>query len=123
MKSLLLFIAVSLASAELSEAQVIVNPDGTHSVQHGNIIVNPDGTHSVQHGNILVNPDGTHSIIPITSGSGNLLHHNSRPANSQFGQWFINLFSKKDKAKAKQAREDRQRARGKFSVKRFGNVQ
>lgn len=44
-------------------AQVIVNPDGTHSVQHGSVIVNSDGSHSVKHGSVLVNPNGSHSVI------------------------------------------------------------
>jgi hypothetical protein len=46
-----------------SYAQVIVNPDGTHSVVHGDVVVNPNGTHSVIHGNVVVNPNGTHSVI------------------------------------------------------------
>jgi hypothetical protein len=121
MKSFLLFIAICLACAELGKAQVIVNPDGTHTVVTGNVIVNPNGTHSVLNGNILVNPDGTHSVIPLTAPSGNLLNKTSGNVNNQFGQWFIKLFTKKDRTKVKQAKEDRQRARGKLSAKRFSN--
>jgi ribosomal protein S27E len=43
--------------------KVVVNPDATHSTVHGKVIVNPDGTHSVVHGNIIVNPDGSHSTV------------------------------------------------------------
>lgn len=136
MKPFLVSIAICFACAQLGKAQVIVNPDGTHSVVtgnvivnpngthsviHGNVIVNPNGTHSVLHGNILVNPNGTHSVIPITASSGNLLHNSSGNLNNQFGQWFIKLFTKKDKAKVNQAKEDRQRARGKLSSKRFAS--
>lgn len=42
---------------------IVVNPDGTHSVVHGNIVVNPNGTHSVVHGNVVVNANGTHSVL------------------------------------------------------------
>ena len=44
--------------------QVIINPDGTHSIDLGNgVVVNPNGTHSIKLENgIVVNPDGTHSI-------------------------------------------------------------
>lgn len=121
MKSFLLFAVVCLASAQLSKAQVIVNPDGTHSVLTGNVIVNPNGTHSVLHGNVLVNPDGTHAILPITAPSGNMLNHNSGNVTSQFGLWFVKLFAKKDRNKVKLDREDRKRARGKLSVKRYSS--
>ncbi|MGV3706361.1 MAG: hypothetical protein ACO1NU_13380 [Arcticibacter sp.] len=47
----------------IGQAQIIVNPDGTHSVVTGNIVVNPNGTHSIIAGNIVVNPDGTHSVV------------------------------------------------------------
>lgn len=57
-----------LACSASAQAQVIVNPDGTHSVAMGNIIVNSDGTHSVRMGDVIVNPNGTHSVI-----SGNVL--------------------------------------------------
>ena len=53
---------------EKAEGQVVINPDGTHSVVTGNVIVNTDGTHSVITGNIVVNPNGTHSVI-----AGNVL--------------------------------------------------
>ena len=41
--------------------QIVVNPDGTHSVVVGNVAVNPNGTHSVIVGGVAVNSDGTHS--------------------------------------------------------------
>lgn len=47
----------------MGKAQVVVNPDGTHSVVVGNVVVNPDGTHSVIAGNVIVNSNGTHSVI------------------------------------------------------------
>lgn len=51
------------ACTQVAHGQVIVNPDGTHSVVTGNIIVNPDGTHSVVVGNVIVNSNGSHSVI------------------------------------------------------------
>lgn len=51
------------AGMQIAHSQVIVNPDGTHSVVTGNVIVNPDGTHSVLMGNVIVNPNGSHSVI------------------------------------------------------------
>lgn len=51
------------ACTQVANSQVIVNPDGTHSVVTGNIIVNPNGTHSVVVGNVIVNPNGSHSVI------------------------------------------------------------
>lgn len=57
---------VVFLSVTTTYGQVIVNPDGTHSVVHGSVIVNPNGTHSVIHGSgsnaVIVNPDGTHSV-------------------------------------------------------------
>lgn len=51
------------SNSAIGQAQIIVNPDGTHSVVTGNIVVNPNGTHSIIAGNIVVNPDGTHSVM------------------------------------------------------------
>lgn len=51
------------AGTQIAHSQVIVNPDGTHSVVTGNVIINPDGTHSVLVGNVIVNPNGSHSVI------------------------------------------------------------
>ena len=61
----------------ISQSNIVVNPDGTHSVQHrtGNIstTINPNGTHSVTHhfGNssTQINPDGTHTIIHHSENS------------------------------------------------------
>jgi hypothetical protein len=47
----------------VSTGSVIVNSDGTHSIRTGSVIVNSNGTHSTVHGNVIVNPNGTHSII------------------------------------------------------------
>lgn len=55
--------AVTLITAGVTQAQIAINADGTHSVVMGNIVVNPNGTHSVVMGNIAIAPDGTHSII------------------------------------------------------------
>lgn len=46
--------------------QVVINADGTHSIQHGPHIINPNGTISVQHGPHIVHSDGT---ISTTHGS------------------------------------------------------
>lgn len=46
--------------------QVVVNADGTHSIQHGPHIINPNGTISVQHGPHIIQSDGT---ISTTHGS------------------------------------------------------
>jgi predicted aconitase with swiveling domain len=63
MKKVILLAALAVMSAISANAQVIVNPDGTHSTVHGKVIVNPDGTHSTVHGKVIVNPDGTHSTV------------------------------------------------------------
>lgn len=47
----------------MGQAQIVVNPDGSHSIVAGNVAINPDGTHSVIMGNIAINPNGTHSAI------------------------------------------------------------
>lgn len=47
----------------MGQAQIVVNPDGSHSVVAGNVVINPNGTHSVIAGNVMVNPNGTHSVI------------------------------------------------------------
>lgn len=54
-----------LCSAVLG--QVIVNADGTHSIQHGPHIINPNGTISVQHGPHIIHSDGT---VSVDHGSG-----------------------------------------------------
>lgn len=59
----LLLIVLTVLGGGISQAQVVVNPDGSHSVVHGSVIVNPDGTHSTIHGNVIVNSDGTYSTI------------------------------------------------------------
>lgn len=46
-----------------SQAQIIVNSDGTHSIQHGMHAVNSDGTVSVIHGPHLIHSNGTVSVI------------------------------------------------------------
>jgi metallo-beta-lactamase class B len=62
MKTLLMICCVAFVTDVIGQT-VVVNPDGTHSVVHGNVIVNPDGTHSTVHGNVIVNPNGTHSTV------------------------------------------------------------
>lgn len=54
---LFLFICAQL------QAQIIINSDGTHSVQHGMHAVNLDGTISAIHGNHLIHSNGTISVI------------------------------------------------------------
>jgi len=44
------------------QGQIIVNADGTHSIQHGLHIINPNGTVSVQHGPHIINSDGSVSV-------------------------------------------------------------
>lgn len=60
MRKLLLLAFGGVLLATGANAQVIVNPDGTHSVIHGNTLVNPDGTHSTVH------RKGT--VLPVGSG-------------------------------------------------------
>jgi quinol monooxygenase YgiN len=60
--AILLCASICLAGLEQAHSQVVVNPDGTHSVISGNVIVNPNGTHTVVPGSVIVNPDGTHSV-------------------------------------------------------------
>lgn len=46
-----------------SQAQIIVNSDGSHSIQHGMHAVNSDGTVSAIHGPHLIHQNGTVSVI------------------------------------------------------------
>lgn len=62
MKKALLTVLLTL-TAYIIQAQIVVNPDGSHSVVHGSVAINPDGTHSVIHGSVVINPNGTHSIL------------------------------------------------------------
>ena len=62
-KSILCTALVLFLTHQVGRTQVVVNPDGSHSVVTGNVIVNPDGTHSVVAGNVIVNSNGTHSVI------------------------------------------------------------
>lgn len=62
-KSILCAILVLFLAHHVGRAQVVVNPDGSHSVVTGNVIVNSNGSHSVLAGNIIVNSNGTHSVI------------------------------------------------------------
>jgi hypothetical protein len=55
--------------------QVVVNADGTHSIQHGPHIINPNGTISVQHGPHIIHPDGKISVVhgsTIINSTGDL---------------------------------------------------
>jgi hypothetical protein len=62
-KSILCTTLVLFLAHHVGRAQVVVNPDGSHSVLAGNVVVNPNGTHSVIAGNVVVNSNGTHSVI------------------------------------------------------------
>lgn len=62
-KSVFCLSAIWFSSHATGHAQVVVNPDGSHSVVAGNIVINPNGTHSVIAGNVVINPNGTHSVI------------------------------------------------------------
>jgi len=62
-KSILCTALVLFLGHQVGRAQVVLNPDGSHSVVTGNVIVNQDGTHSVVAGNVVVNSNGTHSVI------------------------------------------------------------
>lgn len=61
-----LVIGLAMLAVTSYGQKVIVNPDGTHSIQTGSVIVNPNGTHSTVHGSgtnsVIVNPNGTHSV-------------------------------------------------------------
>lgn len=63
-KGFIIGLAMMLCSPVLG--QVIINADGTHSIQHGPHIINPNGTISVQHGPHIIHPDGS---ISVTHGS------------------------------------------------------
>lgn len=78
---MLLFVALGLLCSNKAIGQIVVNPDGTHSVVSGNVIVNPNGTHSIVTGNVVVNPNGTHSVIHGNilvgpNGSHSVMHGN-----------------------------------------------
>ncbi len=57
-------IIIGLLTLFCSQAfgQVIINTDGTHSVQHGPHIIHSNGTVSVQHGPHIIHPNGTISV-------------------------------------------------------------
>ncbi|MGK9117307.1 hypothetical protein [Olivibacter jilunii] len=46
---------------------VIVNQDGTISIQNGSTIISSNGSVSTVHGSIIVNADGSHSVIAGSS--------------------------------------------------------
>ncbi len=74
MKKIVFIFAAAIAVCPLY-AQVIVNPDGTHSVVHGSHIVSPDGNISAIHGNHIVGSDGKISVVHgnhIISLDGNI---------------------------------------------------
>jgi quinol monooxygenase YgiN len=79
-----LFASVCFACTEKANSQVIVNPDGTHSVVTGNVVVNPNGTHSVISGNLLVNPDGTHSVFNGNALRADAQRTKVQPARRKF---------------------------------------
>lgn len=113
-KSILCTTLVLFLAHHMGKAQVVVNPDGSHSVVVGNVVVNPDGghsvlvgnvivnsngTHSVITGNVLVNPDGTHSAIPAVVKSANAIKPQSAPRSmyresDDFKKWINSLFGK-----------------------------
>lgn len=62
-KAVICLTVIWFSSLAVGLAQIVVNPDGTHSIVAGNVAINPDGTHSVIMGNIAINPNGTHSVI------------------------------------------------------------
>ena len=71
MKQIFLSLLFLFAMSNLFAQNIVVNPDGTHSIVIDNgttkTIVNPNGTHSTVIDNcstkIVVNPNGTHSIL------------------------------------------------------------
>lgn len=65
-KLYLLALSISLTTKVFAQG-VIVNQDGTISIQTGSTIVNSNGSISTVHGSIVVNSDGTHSIIAGSS--------------------------------------------------------
>jgi len=77
MKQIFLPLLFLFTMCNLVAQNVVVNPDGTHSIVIDNgstkTIVNPNGTHSTVIDNcstkIVVNPNGTHSIVV---GSGRI---------------------------------------------------
>lgn len=62
----LLILFISLTTTVFAQG-VIVNQDGTISIQTGSTIVNSNGSVSTVHGSIIVNSDGTHSIVAGSS--------------------------------------------------------
>lgn len=92
------------------QGQIIVNADGTHSIQSGSHIINPNGTVSVQHGPHIINSDGSvsvihNSVIVNNNGSHSTIlspakkDDNKDDSNSSFGLLFN---QKRDKQQKKQ---------------------
>lgn len=73
--------------------QIILNPDGTHSVVHGSVIVNPNGTHSTIHQasqhTVVVNPNGTHSTM-IKTGSNAIIVNPNGTHSVKIGSVIVN---------------------------------
>lgn len=97
MKKILLLPAL-IFSLNVYSQEVIVNPDGTHSIQTGSVIVNPDGTHSTVHGNVIVNPNGTHSIkagsiIVNPNGTHSISTSESRQSGADLDRYPFGIFS------------------------------
>ena len=76
MRRILLILLCMVSYSAYAQHTVIVNPDGSHSVDihsgNSTTIVNPDGTHStaIHSGNstTIINPDGTHTVV-INNGN------------------------------------------------------
>lgn len=119
-RSILSTAFVLLLAHQVGRAQVVVNPDGSHSIVTGSVIVNPDGSHSVKSGNIIVNPNGTHSVIAGNvivnpDGSHSILSGIKKPADTterkpalrysnrepgDLEKWISRLFGKAKRKKA-----------------------
>lgn len=84
-KSILCTTLVLFLAHHVGRSQVVVNPDGSHSVVVGNVVVNPDGGHSVLTGNVIVNSNGTHSVI-----AGNVIVNSNGTHSVIIGDLLIN---------------------------------
>ncbi|TCK85090.1 hypothetical protein [Albibacterium bauzanense] len=88
------------------QGQIVVNADGTHSIQHGPHIINPNGTISVQHGPHIINSDGSvsvkhGSVIVNTNGSHSTILGSERDDSNHS----LELLSNKDAEKQQKSHQ------------------
>ncbi|EFK58795.1 hypothetical protein [Sphingobacterium spiritivorum] len=84
----LIFTGLLLTCLATVSAQIVVNPDGTHSVVSGSHIINSNGTVSAIHGDHIISSDGSISAI-----HGNHIVNSNGTISAIHGSHIINMNS------------------------------